>query len=172
MKGYYDAKVRGVSFRPGDFVYRANDASHAEDTGKLGDQSGKDPNDGYGSTWKRSITSCGTWMERCDAPARGISAISRNAIFREVLTGISSQPHASPEVLLSLGDTVRHAKMLPPSERGMCAAPANTHNIALPLHTPSFLSSLMAWTSKRLLRTESSSFSSAKGLRMSRGQQR
>ncbi|GJS69047.1 hypothetical protein Tco_0701888 [Tanacetum coccineum] len=36
MKGYYDAKVRGVSFRPGDFVYRANDASHAEDTGKLG----------------------------------------------------------------------------------------------------------------------------------------
>ncbi|GKA96500.1 reverse transcriptase domain-containing protein [Tanacetum coccineum] len=35
MKGYYDAKVRGVSFRPGDFVYRANDASHAEDTGKL-----------------------------------------------------------------------------------------------------------------------------------------
>ncbi|GKF96225.1 hypothetical protein Tco_0288960, partial [Tanacetum coccineum] len=36
MKGYYDAKVRGVSFRPGDFVYRANDVSHAEDTGKLG----------------------------------------------------------------------------------------------------------------------------------------
>ncbi|GJZ82850.1 reverse transcriptase domain-containing protein [Tanacetum coccineum] len=36
MKGYYDAKVRGVSFRPGDFVYRANDSSHAEDTGKLG----------------------------------------------------------------------------------------------------------------------------------------
>ncbi|GKG44259.1 hypothetical protein Tco_0485697, partial [Tanacetum coccineum] len=26
MKGYYDAKVQGVSFRPGDFVYRANDA--------------------------------------------------------------------------------------------------------------------------------------------------
>nr|GFB91145.1 reverse transcriptase domain-containing protein [Tanacetum cinerariifolium] len=26
MKGYYDAKVRGVSFRPGDFVYRANGA--------------------------------------------------------------------------------------------------------------------------------------------------
>ncbi|GJW81586.1 hypothetical protein Tco_0145561 [Tanacetum coccineum] len=33
-------------FRPGDFVYRANDASHAEDTGKLGPK---------GSTWKRSI---------------------------------------------------------------------------------------------------------------------
>nr|GEU40598.1 reverse transcriptase domain-containing protein [Tanacetum cinerariifolium] len=36
MKGYYDAKVRGVSFRPGDFVYRANGASHAEDARKLG----------------------------------------------------------------------------------------------------------------------------------------
>nr|GFB18572.1 reverse transcriptase domain-containing protein [Tanacetum cinerariifolium] len=36
MKGYYDAKVRGVSFRPGDFVYHANGASHAEDAGKLG----------------------------------------------------------------------------------------------------------------------------------------
>ena len=36
MKKYYDAKVKHTSFRPGDFVYRANDASHAEDTGKLG----------------------------------------------------------------------------------------------------------------------------------------
>nr|GEV88622.1 reverse transcriptase domain-containing protein [Tanacetum cinerariifolium] len=35
MKGYYDAKVRGVSFRPGDFVYPANDASHVEDARKL-----------------------------------------------------------------------------------------------------------------------------------------
>ncbi|GJY08365.1 hypothetical protein Tco_0375419 [Tanacetum coccineum] len=39
MKGYYVAKVRGVSFRPGDFVYRANDASHAEDARKLGPKS-------------------------------------------------------------------------------------------------------------------------------------
>ena len=36
MKGYYDAKVRSTSFRPGDFVYRENDSSRAEDTGKLG----------------------------------------------------------------------------------------------------------------------------------------
>ena len=36
IKGYYDAKVRGVSFRPGDFMYHANEASHAEDAGKLG----------------------------------------------------------------------------------------------------------------------------------------
>nr|GEX92771.1 reverse transcriptase domain-containing protein [Tanacetum cinerariifolium] len=35
MKRYYDAKVRGVSFRPGDFVYRANGPSHAKDVGKL-----------------------------------------------------------------------------------------------------------------------------------------
>nr|GEV83663.1 reverse transcriptase domain-containing protein [Tanacetum cinerariifolium] len=26
---YYNARVRGVTFRPGDFVYRSNDASHA-----------------------------------------------------------------------------------------------------------------------------------------------
>ena len=36
MKKYYDEKVKHTSFRPGDFVYRANDASRAEDTGKLG----------------------------------------------------------------------------------------------------------------------------------------
>jgi hypothetical protein len=36
MKKYYDARVRQTSFKPGEFVYRANDASHAEDTGKLG----------------------------------------------------------------------------------------------------------------------------------------
>ena len=35
-KKYYDAKVKNSSVRAGDFVYRANDASHAEDTGKLG----------------------------------------------------------------------------------------------------------------------------------------
>ncbi|GJT05099.1 reverse transcriptase domain-containing protein [Tanacetum coccineum] len=36
MKKYYNARVRGVTFRPGDFVYRSNDASHAVDGGKLG----------------------------------------------------------------------------------------------------------------------------------------
>nr|GEU88642.1 reverse transcriptase domain-containing protein [Tanacetum cinerariifolium] len=29
MMKYYNARVRGVAFRPGDFVYRSNDASHA-----------------------------------------------------------------------------------------------------------------------------------------------
>ncbi|GJT31817.1 hypothetical protein Tco_0922236 [Tanacetum coccineum] len=36
MERYYNSKVRSVSFKPGDLVYRNNEASHAEDTGKLG----------------------------------------------------------------------------------------------------------------------------------------
>ncbi|GJS43615.1 reverse transcriptase domain-containing protein [Tanacetum coccineum] len=36
MEKYYNAKVRSISFRPGDFVYRSNEASHAKESGKLG----------------------------------------------------------------------------------------------------------------------------------------
>nr|GEU49458.1 reverse transcriptase domain-containing protein [Tanacetum cinerariifolium] len=36
MMKYYNARVRGVAFRPGDFVYRSNDASYAVAGGKLG----------------------------------------------------------------------------------------------------------------------------------------
>nr|GEZ22735.1 reverse transcriptase domain-containing protein [Tanacetum cinerariifolium] len=36
MEGYYNVRVRSTSFRPRDFVYRNNEASHAEDRGKLG----------------------------------------------------------------------------------------------------------------------------------------
>ncbi|GJZ93904.1 reverse transcriptase domain-containing protein [Tanacetum coccineum] len=36
MERYYNAKVRSTSFRPGDFVYRSNEASHAKESGKLG----------------------------------------------------------------------------------------------------------------------------------------
>ncbi|GJY45141.1 reverse transcriptase domain-containing protein [Tanacetum coccineum] len=36
MTKYYNVRVRGVAFRPGDFVYRSNEASHAMDRGKLG----------------------------------------------------------------------------------------------------------------------------------------
>ncbi|GKA77026.1 retrotransposon protein, putative, ty3-gypsy subclass [Tanacetum coccineum] len=36
MEKYYNARVRNTSFRPGDLVYRSNEASHAEDGGKLG----------------------------------------------------------------------------------------------------------------------------------------
>nr|GEU31678.1 hypothetical protein [Tanacetum cinerariifolium] len=35
MTKYYNTKVCGITFRPGDFVYRSNDASHAMDGGKL-----------------------------------------------------------------------------------------------------------------------------------------
>nr|GEU95630.1 reverse transcriptase domain-containing protein [Tanacetum cinerariifolium] len=36
MMKYYNARVCGVAFKPGDFVYRNNDASHAIAGGKLG----------------------------------------------------------------------------------------------------------------------------------------
>nr|GEY29464.1 reverse transcriptase domain-containing protein [Tanacetum cinerariifolium] len=36
MMKYYNARVHGVAFKPGDFVYRSNDASHAVAGGKLG----------------------------------------------------------------------------------------------------------------------------------------
>ncbi|GJT06100.1 reverse transcriptase domain-containing protein [Tanacetum coccineum] len=35
MSKYYNARVRGVAFRPEDFVYRSNEESHAMDGGKL-----------------------------------------------------------------------------------------------------------------------------------------
>nr|GEV15254.1 reverse transcriptase domain-containing protein [Tanacetum cinerariifolium] len=36
MEKYYNSKVRSTSFKPGDIVYRINDASHAQEVGKLG----------------------------------------------------------------------------------------------------------------------------------------
>nr|GEW35432.1 reverse transcriptase domain-containing protein [Tanacetum cinerariifolium] len=36
MMKYYNSRVRDVAFKPGDFVYRSNDASHAVAGGKLG----------------------------------------------------------------------------------------------------------------------------------------
>nr|GEV88544.1 reverse transcriptase domain-containing protein [Tanacetum cinerariifolium] len=36
MMKYYNARVCGVAFKPGDFVYHSNDASHAVAGGKLG----------------------------------------------------------------------------------------------------------------------------------------
>nr|GEU59915.1 hypothetical protein [Tanacetum cinerariifolium] len=32
---YYNSKVRGISFKPGDLIYCSNDASHSEEGGKL-----------------------------------------------------------------------------------------------------------------------------------------
>ncbi|GJV07193.1 reverse transcriptase domain-containing protein [Tanacetum coccineum] len=36
MERYYNSKVRSISFKPGDLVYCDNEASHVEDTWKLG----------------------------------------------------------------------------------------------------------------------------------------
>ncbi|GJY84275.1 hypothetical protein Tco_0497651 [Tanacetum coccineum] len=36
MEQYYNKKVRPAGFRPGEFVYRRNEASRVEDQGKLG----------------------------------------------------------------------------------------------------------------------------------------
>ncbi|GKG39124.1 hypothetical protein Tco_0463269, partial [Tanacetum coccineum] len=36
MEKYYNAKVQNTSFKPGDLMYRKNNESQAEDTGKLG----------------------------------------------------------------------------------------------------------------------------------------
>ncbi|GJR79380.1 reverse transcriptase domain-containing protein [Tanacetum coccineum] len=36
MEKYYNTRVRDTSFKPGDMVYRSNEASHARDEGKLG----------------------------------------------------------------------------------------------------------------------------------------
>nr|GEY58274.1 reverse transcriptase domain-containing protein [Tanacetum cinerariifolium] len=36
MTKYYNARVRGVTFKPGDFVYHSNDANHTVDGGKIG----------------------------------------------------------------------------------------------------------------------------------------
>nr|GEW63370.1 reverse transcriptase domain-containing protein [Tanacetum cinerariifolium] len=79
MKGYYDAKVRGVSFRPGDFVYRANGASHAEDAGKLRPkwEGPYEVTEALGN----GHTNCVTWMG-VSYLAHGIFAISRDATFR------------------------------------------------------------------------------------------
>ncbi|GJS20815.1 reverse transcriptase domain-containing protein [Tanacetum coccineum] len=35
MTRYYNARVRGVTFKPGDYVYHSNEASHAIDGGKI-----------------------------------------------------------------------------------------------------------------------------------------
>ncbi|GJY86813.1 hypothetical protein Tco_0500839 [Tanacetum coccineum] len=35
IEKYYNSKVRSISFKPEDLVYRSNEASHAKETGKL-----------------------------------------------------------------------------------------------------------------------------------------
>ncbi|GJV80173.1 reverse transcriptase domain-containing protein [Tanacetum coccineum] len=84
MKGYYDAKVRGVSFRQETSCFVLTTQATRK-TQERWDQSGKDPTR-LQKHLEKEHTSCVTWTG-VSCPARGISAISRNAIFREVLTG-------------------------------------------------------------------------------------
>ncbi|GJT26688.1 hypothetical protein Tco_0906963 [Tanacetum coccineum] len=35
MEKYYNSKVRNTSFKPGDLMYKSNEASHAKESGKL-----------------------------------------------------------------------------------------------------------------------------------------
>nr|GEW46849.1 reverse transcriptase domain-containing protein [Tanacetum cinerariifolium] len=60
MTKYYNARVRGVTFKPGDFVYRSNDACHAVAGGKLGPK-WEGP---YEVTEALEHTSCGPWTEQ------------------------------------------------------------------------------------------------------------
>nr|GFA33721.1 reverse transcriptase domain-containing protein [Tanacetum cinerariifolium] len=57
IRKYYNARVQSVTFRPGDFVYRSNEASHAVGGGSLA-RSGKD----LMRSWKHSET--GAYMLR------------------------------------------------------------------------------------------------------------
>ncbi|GKF19962.1 reverse transcriptase domain-containing protein [Tanacetum coccineum] len=54
MTKYYNVRVQGVTFRPGDFVYRSNDACHAVDGGEAWTKVGRTLR-GHGSTQRRSI---------------------------------------------------------------------------------------------------------------------
>ncbi|GJU33108.1 reverse transcriptase domain-containing protein [Tanacetum coccineum] len=56
MMRYYNARVRGVTFNLGDYVYRSNEASHAIDGGKLGPKWEGTLTSDHGSTRRRSIT--------------------------------------------------------------------------------------------------------------------
>nr|GEZ76230.1 reverse transcriptase domain-containing protein [Tanacetum cinerariifolium] len=60
MTKYYNARVRGVTFKPGDFAYRSNDASHVVAGGKLGPK-WEGP---YEVTEEMEHTNCGPWTEQ------------------------------------------------------------------------------------------------------------
>ncbi|GJX24080.1 reverse transcriptase domain-containing protein [Tanacetum coccineum] len=86
MKGYYDAKVRGVSFRPGDFVYRANDREPAAVTGKLVPKCGR-TYEGFGRLGKGAIQMLDMSMG-VSCPHVGISASQDSYSFGKCSLGI------------------------------------------------------------------------------------
>ncbi|GJZ66005.1 hypothetical protein Tco_0622701 [Tanacetum coccineum] len=78
MTKYYNAKVQGVTFRPGDFVYHSNDASHIVDGGYLPKVEGQ-------MITKHSeidVQEKGLWTKR-SFRGRGTSPISRNVISKQ-----------------------------------------------------------------------------------------
>ncbi|GJU43629.1 hypothetical protein Tco_1200895 [Tanacetum coccineum] len=84
MKGYYDAKVRGVSFRPGDFVYRAKrDAKPIAEDNRISWDSGRDPTR-LRSKLEMEHSSCVSWWGELPRTWEYLQ-ISKNAIFRGVL---------------------------------------------------------------------------------------
>nr|GFB62642.1 reverse transcriptase domain-containing protein [Tanacetum cinerariifolium] len=77
MERYYNARVQNTSFRPGDFVYRNNEASHAKE-GANSDLSGRDHTRSR-KHWAKERTGLEIAM---DTPFRehGISATLKSAI--------------------------------------------------------------------------------------------
>nr|GEV86048.1 reverse transcriptase domain-containing protein [Tanacetum cinerariifolium] len=78
MEGYYNARVRSTNFRPGDFVYRNNEASHAK-TEASSDLSGRDRTKSQ-KHWVKEHTSLKTTM---DTPFRkhGTSATLKSVTY-------------------------------------------------------------------------------------------
>nr|GEU49460.1 reverse transcriptase domain-containing protein [Tanacetum cinerariifolium] len=66
MMKYYNSRVRGVAFKPGDFVYRSNDASHAVAGGKLGPkwEGPYEVTDALGNEAYKSGSTDGTMLSR------------------------------------------------------------------------------------------------------------
>nr|GEY24659.1 reverse transcriptase domain-containing protein [Tanacetum cinerariifolium] len=86
MMKYYNARVRGVAFKPGEFVYSINDASHAVAGGKLGPKwegpyedgchlvrgRGRIPPNAIPSPWtlsKTRTTASFGWTRECSRPS-------------------------------------------------------------------------------------------------------
>nr|GEW34112.1 reverse transcriptase domain-containing protein [Tanacetum cinerariifolium] len=76
MGKYYNARVRSISFHPGDLVYRNNEESHAEDGGTLGPKWDRMKSQKH---WAKEHTSLETTME-IPFHEHGTSATLRNVI--------------------------------------------------------------------------------------------
>ncbi|GJX52320.1 hypothetical protein Tco_0280689 [Tanacetum coccineum] len=92
MTKYYNARFRGVTFRPGDLVYHSNDASHVVDGRKLG------PN-WEGPYEVTEVLGDGAYKLRStDGRGRGTSPISKN---------VTSKPQLMHEFAQQLGVVIK-----------------------------------------------------------------